>query len=48
MKPSSAKVRPRVEVVYEPDRSAASHSDTSATWKIRAGTPEGTEVTVGG
>ena len=35
MKPSSARVRPRVEVVYSPLRWAARQSDSRAMWKIR-------------
>ena len=34
MKPSSASVRPRVDVVYAPSRWAASQSATVAMWKI--------------
>jgi hypothetical protein len=35
MKPSSARVRPRVEVVYAPDSWAAVQSATVAMWKMR-------------
>ncbi|MGW0826526.1 hypothetical protein [Streptomyces sp. NPDC002845] len=38
MKPSSARVRPRVDISYEPEASAASHRERSVMCRISPGT----------